>query len=152
MRIYDIDPLAHPAPYQGLETGDDALNPTEQEYIPMAVQVNRFIAAGERLVDLKRELFDIGWDENFNMNTVSVPPQRRPNFTRVDAQEMMEEYIESAEQILAAKNTVSETQQNPPGERPTSSPETPNKGIDTGGQGQPETAVPPLPGDPGVKE
>ena len=73
----------------GKDTGSESM--TEQEYLPVAVQVNRFFAAGERMAEYKRELYDIGWDEDFNINTVKPSPE---NMDRIDAQEELEGAID----------------------------------------------------------
>ena len=89
-KVYTADALAREKAdkYQGKNTGDETQ--TEQEYLPMAVKVKRFFSAGEILQAKKLELYDIGWDEEFNMNTIPVPPERTPGFGLVEAQEEYE--------------------------------------------------------------
>lgn len=77
---------------QGKDTGPETI--TEQEYLPTAVQVQRFINAGELLKASKKEMYDIGWDEDFNINKVSVNPINRQNFGMVEMQEELENAVE----------------------------------------------------------
>ncbi len=73
---------------EGKDTGTETK--TEQDYLPIAVQVQRFMDAGEILAVQKQSLFDIGWDENFHINKAQMHPERGPNFGMVEAQEELE--------------------------------------------------------------
>lgn len=115
--------------YEGKDTGPESK--TEQEYLPVAVQVKRFMAAGEQLAAYKRELYDIGWDEEYNINKISVPPNRKPGFDLADAQIEMEEAIERYNAAKAlheseeAPDTNLEEEQPPTPEEPTDDSEKP---------------------------
>ena len=93
--------------YEGKDTGDDTQ--TEQDYFPVAVQVQRFIDAGELLEMQKHSLFDGGWDENFHLNDIAVPPERRKGFDRVEAQEELEEANERIQTRKAQKDAEDQT-------------------------------------------
>lgn len=103
MRIsYTEDPYVRDYKDAGVNTGPKTK--TEQEYIPLAVQIKRMIAAGE-LHDLhKHMLFEIGWDEDFNMNNINGQ-HRLLNLDRIDALEELNE----ANAIIEEANTAAES-------------------------------------------
>lgn len=89
---YDKSSVSISNPYKGKDTGDETL--TEQEYIPLAVQINRMISAGEQLLIAKKEMYDIGWDENYVLNDVK-PHAINLNMDRTDMQEVIENATEA---------------------------------------------------------
>lgn len=88
-------------PYEGKNTGTKSK--TEQEYIPLAVQIKRMINAGEALVTAKKEMYDIGWDEDFNINRVK-PHAINMDMDRIEMQEVLEN---ATEQINASREPES---------------------------------------------
>jgi ribosomal protein L12E/L44/L45/RPP1/RPP2 len=96
---YTKSTFALKTPSAGKDTGPETM--TEQEYIPIAVQVKRMINAGEQLLVAKKEMYDLGWDEEFNLNNVH-PHAINMNMDRVDMQEVMEN---ATEKIKTAKST-----------------------------------------------
>lgn len=89
-------------PYPGKDTGPDSL--TEQEYIPLAVQIKRMINAGEQLLVAKKEMYDLGWDEEFNLNKIK-PHAINLNMDRVDMQEVLENATEEIEKAKSRRST-----------------------------------------------
>lgn len=108
----------HSVPHPGLDTGPETK--TEQEYLPVAVQVKRFLNAGEILKASKLEMFDMGWDEDFNLNNT---PARKIYMNRVEAKEAYDEAIERIkERGTAVKKPEPDTAENTM-EQPTEQPE-----------------------------
>lgn len=75
--------------HPGKDTGPETL--TEQEYIPIAVQIKRFQAAGEMLKLQKHALFQLGWDEDYNMNKIQPHPIHLDQQDRVELKDRLDE-------------------------------------------------------------
>jgi hypothetical protein len=99
---YGPDTYKIPNYDKGKDTGPETQ--TEQEYLPIAVQIKRFINSGEALIAAKKEMYQMGWDEDFNLNTVR-PHAVNMHMNRVE----MQEVVENAQETLSNQaNTTGE--------------------------------------------
>lgn len=99
---YSKDSVTLNEPYTGKITGDESK--TEQEYIPIAVQIKRMIKAGDQLLEAKHDMYQLGWDEDYNLNSIK-PHAINMNMNRVE----MQEIIENAEEEISKANTRRES-------------------------------------------
>lgn len=67
----------------GKDTGPETK--TEPEYMPAHVQISRLIRAGENLAVYRKEMFDIGWENE--SKDIPLDPTRGSNYDLADAQE-----------------------------------------------------------------
>lgn len=102
---YDKSSVTLSSPYTGKDTGTETQ--TEQQYIPIAVQINRMIAAGEQLVVAKKEMYDLGWDEDFKLNKVK-PHAINLNMDRTEMQEVLENAQEQIDTLRESGPTENE--------------------------------------------
>lgn len=118
---YDKTAFTIESPNIGIDTGPDSQ--TEQAYLPIAVQIKRMINAGEQIKLAKKEMYDIGWDEDYNLNTV-LPHAVNMNLEMVEMQEIVENASEipklntTEQSTLSNQNTNIETAEKPATEPP----------------------------------
>jgi hypothetical protein len=121
---------------KGKDTGPETK--TEQEYIPLAVQIKRMINAGENLLLAKKEMYDIGWDEEYNLNKVR-PHAINLNLDRIDAQEILENAAKNIQELKRAQNEnvrgpIKDSEADPEGTTETDDPVSDKPGTGSSGE------------------
>lgn len=93
--------------FPGKDTGSESK--TEPEYMPAEVQINRLIRSGEKLAQYRKDMFDIGWDQEFD--DIPLDPTRNGAYDLADASDDLEAIAGRAKQT-PAEETEAENDDN----------------------------------------
>lgn len=80
---------------------NDGVNMTEQTYIPANIQIEQLIAAGIRLDDYRKELYDFSQDAEIDWDYQD--PTRNPGYDPADASETLKQLAKRTKERMRAE-------------------------------------------------